>query len=562
VGGPQRRTGWGAWLALAAVLALPASADAAPLLPDLVADPPVGGNAPVTHTDAAGTRLLLRFDGFVHNRGPGALEIRGSDPADGAMGTVRQRVYDDAGGFADRSALVPPTLLYETDDDHDHWHLRNAMRYSLWSEDRAAEVAPAQKVGFCFVDTEPVEAPASASPVYTERASGFCRSGEPGAPEVAMGISPGWRDVYSYVLAFQWIDISDVAPGRYRLRADADPDGVIEEAGEANDGAFDSELSIVNGHRAAPVDAGVVDAAAPTRIQLEAETFDDVHLDEPGPREFQVVAPPSGGTLDRPAGTWFSADSVVYTPNPGFSGADSFTVAARDAASPFPRNPPAAAVTLRVDAPAEPPGPGVLGISGAPARMRASTSVQLTASGPGAEQGLTWSVDGVPGDSNTAGTISETGRYRAPATPPAGGSVTVRATSATGAVGEVAIRIVAAPEPRPAPGIKPPPVPRRGLSRIKLRLHERTLLAAVSSAQAGRVRLAAARGGRRFGGCAARVRRGGAAVCAMRVPDGVTRGAFLCRISRRYEALPRGIVVRASLFRHGERVAVRRAALR
>jgi hypothetical protein len=68
-----------------------------------VPGPPVA--APEIYDDRGTQRLLLRLDGFVHNRGEGAFEMRGSSPADvagqRAMGAVVQRVYDPAapGGF-------------------------------------------------------------------------------------------------------------------------------------------------------------------------------------------------------------------------------------------------------------------------------------------------------------------------------------------------------------------------------------------------------------------------------------------------------------------------------
>ncbi len=341
--------------ALACAVAGAPAAVAAPLLPDIVADPPVGGNAPEVQADAQGSRLLLRLDGFVHNRGPGPLEIRGENPSGGVMGTVRQRVYDDAGGFEDIAHTPAPSLIYETNDDHEHWHLLHAMRYSLWSEDKTVAVAPVQKVGFCLIDSQRVEAPASSKQVYSEDSDNFCRWQEPDAASVFMGVSPGWRDIYGSNLAFQWVDISDVAPGRYWLRSDADPDGVIAETDEVNPGAYDTQPSIVNGYRADPVAAGTVPAFGPTPITLSATKFDDVPAGSPGPRQFEIVTPPAGGTLDQPTGTWFSGAQVRYTPKPGFSGPDSFTVAARDASTPFPRTPPSAAVTLTVQGPAAGP---------------------------------------------------------------------------------------------------------------------------------------------------------------------------------------------------------------
>jgi hypothetical protein len=552
--------------AACALVATPAAL-AAPLLPDMVADPPVGAGSPAVQADAQGSRLLLRLDGFVHNRGPGPLEIRGSNPSGGVMGTVRQRVYDSVSGFSDVAHAPAPSLVYETNDDHEHWHLFHAMRYSLWSNDRTVAVAPVQKVGFCLLDSEQIEAPANARAVYSEDSDNFCRWEEPDAASVFMGVSAGWRDIYSSDLAFQWVDISDVAPGRYWLRADADPDGVIAETDEVNPGAYDAQASIVNGYRADPVAAGTIPALGSTPITLAATTFDDVHPGSPGPRQFQIVTPPAGGTLDRAAGTWFSGATVSYTPKPGFAGPDTFTVAARDASTPFPRNPRSAAVTLTVQGTPQGAqrsstlagsGAGMLGISGAPQSVYTSSTTQLRASGPGAEQGVTWSVAG----RGAAGTISAGGLYRAPAAVPSGGVAAISARSATGATGQVVIGVADAPRRRSAPTVKAPPVPKHGLSKVRLGRHNHSLIAVVSSAQSGRVRFTATRNGKRFGFCSMAVRKRGAATCTMRIPSTISRLSLVCLIPRTIDLNLPDVKVTATLTRRGKIVSARRATAR
>ncbi len=96
--------------------------------------------------------------------------------------------------------------------------------------------------------------------------------------------------------------------------------------------------------------------------------------------------------------------------------------------------------------------------------MLTGTSVQLTATVTGDPPSVQWRVNGVLGGTTATGTITSLGLYTAPATPPAGGSVTIRATSAH-AQGEVSIRIdpqpapVPAPSPHPHPAPAPPPTP-------------------------------------------------------------------------------------------------------
>jgi len=550
--------------ALACAAAGAPAAVAAPVLPDVVADPPVPDGPPDVQDDGQGSRLLLRLDGFVHNAGRGALEIRGSNPSNRVMGTVRQRVYDSVGGFQDIAHTPAPSLFYETNDEHRHWHLMHAMRYSLWSEDRSVEVAPVQKVGFCLEDSEPVDGWAGRRE-YTSPT--FCASGNDQAPSVVMGVSAGWRDVYGSGLAFQWVDISDVAPGRYWLRSDADPDGVIEESDEGNAGAYHSDMSIVNGHRADPVAVGTVSALGSTPITLAATTFDDVYRGLPGPRQFQIVTPPAGGTLDQPAGTWFSGSQVRYTPRPGFSGADTFTVAARDASSPFPRTPPSAAVTLTVAGSAQGAiqpqsvgsGDSALGISGAPRSVYTSSTTRLRATGPGVEQGVTWTATA---GSSAAGRISASGVYRAPASVPRGGIVTISARSATGASGQVKIRIRVKPRRRAAPGLKAPPVPKHGLSKIRLGRHGRSLIAVVSSAQSGRVRFTMKRDGLPFGSCSMVVRKRGSATCTARIPTTISRLNLVCVVPKTIGLKLPGVTVTATLTRHGRTVAKRYATAR
>ena len=193
--------------ALPALVAFGAPGDQ---LPDLVADPPENPYLEVyggTGTPA----LLLRFDGFVHNIGPGAFEMKGTDP-DGqpnpTMTKVQQIVYP-AGGGTPTALPSAAAIKFEPQDGHDHFHLKDAAAYSLWNSARTAEVAPGMKVGFCLEDTEPVESEENS--VYDNLS--FCQQGNPGASSVDMGVSAGWRDVYNSGLAFQWVDVSDVPPG-------------------------------------------------------------------------------------------------------------------------------------------------------------------------------------------------------------------------------------------------------------------------------------------------------------------------------------------------------------
>ena len=523
------------WLRSTAVCALAAFAlgaggdahAASPLLPDLVADPPVSPELQ-QYTNANGTRLLLRFDAFIHNQGAGVAEIRGDARVDTEMTEVTQRVVDDGGGWSDTDA-PRATLRYENADGHRHWHLGKAARYSLWNFAKSAEVAPAQKVGFCLQDTERIETNGPATPVYSDDAQRFCEQDNPTIASVYMGVSAGWRDVYDHYLAFQWVDVSDVAPGVYWLRAEVDPNDAVVESNETNDPAFATSTVTLPGYEAqALVQTGLAEDA-PAQLTLGATRFDPpagqaaAGFTAPGPVEYRIETPPAHGTLDRPAGTWSSASALTYTPNPGYAGQDSFTYSARDSASAYPRNPVRATATLAV----QPAAAEAVAIGGAPAQLLTGTSAQLTATVVHGPPQTTWSVDGVPGGNATVGTITPGGLYTAPASVPPRGSVTIRADGSSGGHAEIEVPIAAPPTPLPSPEpveqgpVSPPigpPSPMPPLLSVpKVSVSGRRVLVKSVPGRGGVVETAAMYGKRRLGLCRSKVPAGRPTVCKLSV---------------------------------------------
>lgn len=433
-------------------------------LPDLVADPTERPQlSEYTYPDGT-EALLLRFDGFVHNRGNGPLEVRGSSRSGADMTLVRQYARRVGGGL---EALTPagqaPEVRFENGDGHNHWHLKEIARYSLWNSARTAEVAPGQKVGFCLEDSQRRETNGPSGQVYSA-STNFCLQNQPNASAITMGISAGWRDVYGRHLAYQWVDISDVQPGSYRLGAEVDQEGVVQEADEANNTRiFETEASIVPGYVAQAVNAGDLPAGQASTVTLASQTFTRPARPAwnepgvtPGARRFRIVTTPAHGTLRSGstalgAGSVVTAAGVTYTPASGYSGPDGWTFSAFDSTSPYPRGPSVASVSLTVG---QQPTGTTVAISGAPPTLRVGASAQLSATVTNGPAGVTWSVDGAAGGNPTVGTVSSTGLYRAPDAVPPGGRATVRATSTAtpSAFDEVDIGIEPAPPPEPSPG--------------------------------------------------------------------------------------------------------------
>ena len=519
----------GAALLACAFAAQAASAQVTERLPDLVADQP-GRLQLQTVAQPDGNHFLLRFDGYVHNQGQGAFEMRGSNPVNSEYTTVVQRVYRSDGSFLDDSSR-DPHMIFEPEDGHNHWHLKNAARYSLWNEAKTAEVAPAMKVGFCLIDSQRRETNGPSSAAYSTGQNNFCGQNEPTRASLFEGVSAGWRDLYDRGLAFQWVDVSDVSPGNYWVRADIDPDDIVRESNEVNLGAYFGTSATVPwtipGYAANPVAAGTISATGPTTIPLSTTSF-GTGL---GTRTFRIIVPPRHGTLNVDSGPTFANTSVVYTPRPGWVGPDSFSYTVQNSSSSFPRYPTAASVTLNVGG----VSPNV-GISGAPASMFTGTSARMLATVTADDPYVSWTVNGIPAGNSQVGTVDPFGLYVAPTTPPPGGQVTVRATTGSGAYGEVTILITAPPPPQPAPSVAaaadasvPIATPRGGarpagvgFRRINLTALGGAVVVTTRAAHTGIARVRVRDEDRQLGRCLVRATKGRTLTCRAPLPPYVS----------------------------------------
>jgi Lysyl oxidase len=177
---------------------------------------------------------LLRYTATMVNVGAGALEVLGTRPNASSKLTVVQRIYNDDGTFADVSK---PIAMQYAGDGHDHWHSLNMEGGRLVKLDNT-KVGALAKHGFCFFDNVAFQLTlpgAPAAPVYTS--SNSCAMGNPNALNVMMGLSIGWGDMYSAQTNLQWIDITGLPNGTYRLSATADPRHLVSEASYTNNSA-------------------------------------------------------------------------------------------------------------------------------------------------------------------------------------------------------------------------------------------------------------------------------------------------------------------------------------
>lgn len=202
------------------------------LLPDL--DQAVPSEVAIVQ---AGDTYRLTFASAVDNVGRGPLLIEGErpGPAEPAM-TVRQLVRRTDGTLRERE--LDAAMRYVESETHAHWHLLDFERYELRRADDGTPVRPDEKTGFCLGDRYETDPGARLEneprqPVWTEE----CGRDRPGLLAVREGISPGYGDDYAPELEGQYVDVTQVAAGRYVLVHRANPERVLEESDYENNAA-------------------------------------------------------------------------------------------------------------------------------------------------------------------------------------------------------------------------------------------------------------------------------------------------------------------------------------
>jgi hypothetical protein len=179
----------------------------------------------------------LRFSTVIVNLGPGALQVYGFD-ADGATVadelSVVQQIQEPGGGLSEHPTSA--TMFY-SGDGHDHWHVRDLQEWTIQNLN-AQVLARGAKTGFCFWDNYDYGATTSA--YYHPFTTDACEIAPDGT--VPMGLSVRWGDRYPSNIAFQYIDISGLPNGEYRVTVAADPPleagGRFSESNEGNNASW------------------------------------------------------------------------------------------------------------------------------------------------------------------------------------------------------------------------------------------------------------------------------------------------------------------------------------
>lgn len=215
--------------ATAAAAIVPSATAADPLLPDL-------GMAPLSDVYLAVTgtgQKQLRFSATIVNVGRGPFELAAARSDTSSAFSVTQRIHAGDGGV---SALPTDATLAFAGDGHTHWHVRDLERYELTRLDNGVKVGTSAKSGFCFFDTTAYRLSLPGAPSNWVYGPDGC--GEASSLAVSMGLSVGWGDMYPWTLPDQFVDVTDLAGGKYRLIAHADPLGWFAESREDNNATW------------------------------------------------------------------------------------------------------------------------------------------------------------------------------------------------------------------------------------------------------------------------------------------------------------------------------------
>jgi hypothetical protein len=197
-----------------------------------------------------GIRKLLRFDVLVHNIGNEDLVV--GDPK-----------------------LQPDVFVYSA--CHRHYHFKQAALYELLDQSGTV-VKTGRKQGFCIEDTLPSSSSTTSDKHYS------CTN---------QGIQVGWADWYPSILDCQWIDITDLTPGAYKLHVFWNPKRLMPET------------SLDNNQGTVPITIPAATDSAPVVTEIKAPVASTVA--QPG-RALDVswAAHDDGGIVTQEL--WFSTD--------------------------------------------------------------------------------------------------------------------------------------------------------------------------------------------------------------------------------------------------------------
>jgi hypothetical protein len=233
------------------VHAASAACKGAALVPDVVAE------VPTRLTIVPGrvsSQFLLVFRTSVHNAGRGPLRLVGQRASRAQTELGVRQVVDCADG-GNEIIQRAGVMRYENGPTHRHWHHMDFERYTLTGLSVRTPTMRSRKVGFCLedeYDSGLALAGKPRAPIFNEEVNA-CAARHPGALFAEEGLSVGWADAYAPYKEGQYIDVTHLPGGEYRLLNQDNPQRLLMESRYDNDVAgVTIRLSWPHGPRSIP----------------------------------------------------------------------------------------------------------------------------------------------------------------------------------------------------------------------------------------------------------------------------------------------------------------------
>lgn len=110
--------------------------------------------------------------------------------------------------------------IFAFDECHEHYHRQDSLDYELFSAD-GESMTVGRKQSYCWVDSEPILDMPLTDPLFPNDGAA-CMGNQ--------GLTNGWSDVYGHDLDCQWVDVTGLPAGEYRLRVTVNPDASVAES--------------------------------------------------------------------------------------------------------------------------------------------------------------------------------------------------------------------------------------------------------------------------------------------------------------------------------------------
>jgi hypothetical protein len=194
------------------------------ILPDLVPLPSWG-----IHVENRRDRSLLTFGATIWTAGASNLVVEGFRRRGESVMDAYQYFYEKGSVVGKASA---GELEYDPRRGHTHWHFKQFAGYSLLTDDQS-EVVKSTKEAFCLASTDAIDLtlPGADLDPYIGLSSACGGETSIWVREV---LPLGWGDTYHQSMPGQSFDITDVPNGRYLIKVEANPGGLLYEQREDN----------------------------------------------------------------------------------------------------------------------------------------------------------------------------------------------------------------------------------------------------------------------------------------------------------------------------------------